>query len=433
MRDSLSLLDRLLSVGEKKLTVEMVEQLLGLPKAQLMFDLAQAIGEGKVKAVLEQTSKMITRGLSADSLVASMVDHLRNLLILRTCGKDCDLVEVPGLSVEELAGQAERFDPAGLTQDITILEELRRHMRQSQSGRALLDATLVRMTLAEQFTPVAELLARVGGAPAGGVAGDGAQAQKKSPDRAVMREVEAPQPVVRTFVAARAEVVEPAPVYAGSAPLVSAPPSLDLDEDDDLPRPGKVWDDSGPSLSEMLAQRNASSGEETGSAEESFSNVEPVSAGGDLSAAWGELLESMKGQQGLHGVLSNAQLVGVEDDQAVIRFSRSFATFAKMLERNGKKDLLRESLSKSLGRPVGVRFEIEEGVVESDAAANGSESRPPQQRVAAPQRQSAAVEAPAPSGPPAIRITPELVEQMKSDPLVAAVMENFNAVPMKIE
>src|ERR1700712_5062873 len=46
MRDSLSLLDRLLSVGEKRLTVEMIEQLLGLPKAMLMFDLAQTIGTG---------------------------------------------------------------------------------------------------------------------------------------------------------------------------------------------------------------------------------------------------------------------------------------------------------------------------------------------------------------------------------------------------
>src|SRR5688500_15955315 len=184
MRDSLSLLDRLLSVGEKRLTVEMVEQLLGLPKSQLMYDLAQAVGAGDVKGVLGQTSKMITRGLSADTLVSSLVDHLRNLLILRTCGTDSDLVEVPGLSIEELDAQARRFDPVGLTQDITILEELRRHLRQSQSGRALLDATLVRMTLAEQFTPVAELLARVGTAPAGGAITVAAAApvQKKSSD-----------------------------------------------------------------------------------------------------------------------------------------------------------------------------------------------------------------------------------------------------------
>ena len=51
--------------------------------------------------------------------------------------------------MEELAAQAERFDPVALTQDIAILEELRRNVRQSQAGRALLDATLVRLALAD--------------------------------------------------------------------------------------------------------------------------------------------------------------------------------------------------------------------------------------------------------------------------------------------
>jgi DNA polymerase III gamma/tau subunit len=34
MRDALSLLDRMLSVGEKNLTVEMIEQMLGMPRSQ---------------------------------------------------------------------------------------------------------------------------------------------------------------------------------------------------------------------------------------------------------------------------------------------------------------------------------------------------------------------------------------------------------------
>src|SRR3712207_1767065 len=44
MRDSLSLLDRLLSVGEKNLTADMIEQLLGMPRSQLIYDLVQAVG-----------------------------------------------------------------------------------------------------------------------------------------------------------------------------------------------------------------------------------------------------------------------------------------------------------------------------------------------------------------------------------------------------
>src|SRR5262249_45440717 len=93
MRDSLSLLDRLLSAGEKHLTAEMIEQLLGLPRTQLIFDLAQAIGEGNVKDTLGRADAMITAGLSPDALIVSLVDHLRNLLILRTCGAESRLVE----------------------------------------------------------------------------------------------------------------------------------------------------------------------------------------------------------------------------------------------------------------------------------------------------------------------------------------------------
>src|SRR5207253_2030445 len=72
MRDALSLLDRLLSVGEKELTVEIVEQLLGMPRAQNIFDLAQAVGSGETKNVLELANKLVSQGLSTDTLVISL-------------------------------------------------------------------------------------------------------------------------------------------------------------------------------------------------------------------------------------------------------------------------------------------------------------------------------------------------------------------------
>src|SRR5688500_3883121 len=72
MRDALSLLDRLLSIGEDRLTVETLEQLLGMPRSQLLFDLAAAIGAGDVKSVLAQADSMLTGGLSPDTLVASL-------------------------------------------------------------------------------------------------------------------------------------------------------------------------------------------------------------------------------------------------------------------------------------------------------------------------------------------------------------------------
>ena len=157
MRDAISVLDRMLSAGVTELTVEMIEQMLGLPRAQVIFDLIDKIGQADVSAALGLTSSIIFNGMAIDTLLASMIDHLRNLLVVRTCGIKSDLIEIYGVTPAALDQQAARFDPAVLSQDIVILEELRRAARQSQAGRALLDATIVRLALSEQFTPVAQL------------------------------------------------------------------------------------------------------------------------------------------------------------------------------------------------------------------------------------------------------------------------------------
>ena len=172
MRDALSLLDRLLSLGDKSLSAKDVEQILGLPRAQAIFELVDALGAGDVKQTLQRADALISAGLSPDGLIAALSDHLRNLLIALTCGKDSGLLDVPGLSETDLAAQAARFDPAALAQDIAILEELRRTIRQNQTGRAMLDATLVRIALAEQFAPIGAMLA----------GGGGATEQKKKPE-----------------------------------------------------------------------------------------------------------------------------------------------------------------------------------------------------------------------------------------------------------
>ncbi len=165
MRDALSLLDRLLSMGDKKLSVEDRAD-AGIAAGQLIFELVESIGGAELKAVLQQTDALIQNGLGVETLIASLVEHLRNLLILRLGGKYRRPGGDAGAFAADLARQAQQFEPAILAQDIAVLEELRRLLRQSQAGRALLDATLVRLTLADQFTSVAELLGRLEGSAA---------------------------------------------------------------------------------------------------------------------------------------------------------------------------------------------------------------------------------------------------------------------------
>jgi DNA polymerase-3 subunit gamma/tau len=455
MRDSLSLLDRLLSLGEKTLDVGMIEQLLGLPKSQLIFNLSQSIGEGDVKRTLQQADDLINNGLSQDMLVASLVDHLRNLLILRTCGKESRLVEVPGMPPADLEKQAGQFDPAVMTQDIVILEDLRRQMRQSQAGRALLDATLVRLAMAEQFTSVGELLNRVNG-------GAGAPpAQKKKFDGVVPH---SPSPLegegrgegedVRSAVGqnsqsaaltqtgaasqsiAKASIPHPSPLPQGERGQDESPSTTSAtdDTDDDLPQPGRVW--TGPSLKELLAQQSAVAAsmkaDVPASPSSDGSNVESVDPA-NLPGVWQALLNllSEKGM-GLAGAVSHGRLVGLDDGTARIRFSRQHDTFVRMFEKNGKKEAIRDAFSQVLQQTVGVAFEVDgEGgstaVATAAPIATASQSRP------GVVRREVSPEPDAPAAQASARLTPELRESAERDPLVRAILEQLGGTVVKVE
>jgi DNA polymerase-3 subunit gamma/tau len=336
MRDSLSLLDRLLSIGEKHLTADMIERLLGLPKSQLLFDLAEAIGANDVKAVLAQANSIVQAGLSVDSLIVALVDHLRNLLILRTCGADSELVEAPGIAIHDLMAQANRFDPAALAQDITILEELRRTLRQSQAGRALLDATLVRLALADQFASIGELLSRIDGgggmpSPTRSATRPAPPAQKKNLEgvgRSALPERSsdagaAPSPLQGEGSGEGGVVMPSSGANGGhpssqsndqshSAPVLSLndPPSPqpsplqgvgaenapiafanDTDADDDLPAPGKVWSGSSESLTSLMAKHRAAAATQTDAGSEVLrragSDVQEAGSSEDLRTGVG--------------------------------------------------------------------------------------------------------------------------------------------------
>jgi DNA polymerase-3 subunit gamma/tau len=431
MRDSLSLLDRLLSIGEKHLTIESIEQLLGMPRAQAIFDLVQSIGQGNVKEVLEQSSKLVSAGLSTDALLANLIDHLRNLLVLRTCGKTSDLVEVPGIALDELFAQASRFDPIILTQDIAILEELRRSLRSTQAGRALLDATLVRLTLAEQFTSVQDLLANINGtAPSA--------ALKKNIKPAVI-----PSPSPGTPGEGRGEgspnklnPTTPPTRTENSNPLPESRAREQDTADDDLPRPGKVWDNSGPSLSELMKQHE-SPGEPASAGglpptpppriqdnQSAAPNIEPISPS-DLPATWQRLLQALGTKSaGIPSLLSHGELKSIGDNTAVIQFSD--ATLATMLDRNGKKDLIRDELSKLLEKPIGVSIEVVERINTEPVAPIPAPRAP---------RPTPKETAPAPAmAAPTIRITPELKTELREkNPLIAAIMTELGGDIVRVE
>lgn len=131
----------------------------------------------------------------------------------------------------------------------------------------------------------------------------------------------------------------------------------------------------------------------------------------------------------LMSLLSAGKLIAIDDERAVIRYGAQHETFVKMLDRNGKKDLVRDGLSRLLNRSVGVKFEVEP----AEFAPAQTEQPPPAPRAEAarPVREVAPVEsASTPGRAPTAKIIAAIREQT---PLVKALMDGLGATVIKVE
>ena len=161
MRDALSLLDQLISTGSDPLTAELLEELLGRPSRDRIYDLIENIAKSNAAAVLAAIDNLLNEGLSAVQFVDSVLETIRDLMIIKTTDAKSELIILTNAARKKLTEIAQKFDISAIVYNVTVLEKLRWSIKNSENPRALLEASMLRLTLSEHFTDVMQLLSRL--------------------------------------------------------------------------------------------------------------------------------------------------------------------------------------------------------------------------------------------------------------------------------
>ncbi len=247
MRDGLSLLDQLLSLGADRLDAQMMDDILPAQHDEQLAQLIAQIADGEAAAALDTVERYLAGGRTLERFCETMTEHLRALMLISVCGPESDLVDVPVSVRDQVIAQSKSFDAQTYVYMITVMEELRRQVKNSGAGRALVDAAVVRLTCAQNFTAIPKLLRELGGtvtsatkkkvaSPAGtrkrevpirsAVGGSPVAAQTLQATRPAARPADAPAPSQSrrpgTRVAARKNVTSGDLASARSDPLVRA-------------------------------------------------------------------------------------------------------------------------------------------------------------------------------------------------------------------
>ena len=160
-RDALSMLDQASVLGGGTVDDDVVRALLGAPRGEVQFELADAIAVGDARAMFEIVNRLVQDGQDLRNVTAQTLEHVRNLMLVKTAPGQEDLVDISADGYESLRIQAEKFTPSELARVIDLLLAAQNDMRWTTSPRLSLELALVRATMPETDPSSAGTLSRL--------------------------------------------------------------------------------------------------------------------------------------------------------------------------------------------------------------------------------------------------------------------------------
>ncbi len=160
VRDGLSLLDQVLSFGEKQISVDDVTQVLGLVDRELVFSLAQALLDQEPTIVFQALDEIFSYGMEIKRFTADVLACFRALILCKI--KGCEpLLDISQPELARLQDMATHHSVQSLHLKLSLLMQGVDEIRHSGQPRLLLETTFLKILQSGAVVPVTTLLARL--------------------------------------------------------------------------------------------------------------------------------------------------------------------------------------------------------------------------------------------------------------------------------
>jgi DNA polymerase-3 subunit gamma/tau len=336
MRDSQSLLDQLMAYDPEELTGESIDFVLGRTFEGEIDRLLEAFRSRNAGEALRVVNELTAEGHDMTEFLGQLLETVRTLMVIKACGNDGKLLDLPHERVSKLSTVGEGFAMDNILYMLQVLSEADRKVRTSVEKRIVLETAAVKLASMEDFRPLIEIVEMLKGLGSNAsLSGAGAEAA-------------------------------PAPQKTGAAKSAvgrrAARPQAEAQDE---------------VREEPLPQRLA----------ESESEAPAVAASGllgEVQRAWPRLLEAIKSehQPSLAAVLRDARAVALDGDQVTLQFPAGFGYHVERLAEQEKVNFVEKCLARIVGKTIkigisheGDKARSQDGAAKSAGAkASGQES-----------------------------------------------------------
>ena len=163
MRDSLSVLERVLAFCGRSVRDEEAMDVLGAVRSEVFTGLMEALARRDAAAMLSLLDGLVDEGHDLVHFLGEWMGVLRDLLLLRTLPDRTDILSRAPAEAAVLLLASQGLSLEDLTRAFQIVADLEPGLKSSSKPRFLFEATLIRLAALGAVRPIEELLAAIGG------------------------------------------------------------------------------------------------------------------------------------------------------------------------------------------------------------------------------------------------------------------------------
>lgn len=161
LRDAENLLERLVSSAGKNVTVETIEQTLGLGSGFLLGELTDAIAERELAKGLATLNKLVKQGTDLTQCLHQLIVYFRDLRLLAIDSNLDELIQSPKSDLPELKQKAEQLSVPRLSRIIRILMHTNSDIKQYGFAQLQLEGALIQLDSLEEGVRIQEIVGKL--------------------------------------------------------------------------------------------------------------------------------------------------------------------------------------------------------------------------------------------------------------------------------
>jgi len=158
LRDVLSLLDQAVAFSGENINDEDLKEILGTISQDLLLQFSSAILEEQSPKLFPLIEKIIEYGYDLRFFYKELIQHFRNLLLVRSMEEPQDVLPVNEEDLNNLKSMAEKASSEGLLRYLIALQEGEQELKFSSHPRIYLEALLVKLSHFKKVIPLKDLL-----------------------------------------------------------------------------------------------------------------------------------------------------------------------------------------------------------------------------------------------------------------------------------